>query len=69
MPSDTDKTTPATADAVLAALDAAHVALLDAAMLVAQRYGQGAEMAVQLCGAASIITEDWMPAIRAEVTQ
>jgi adenine/guanine phosphoribosyltransferase-like PRPP-binding protein len=59
----------ATAEAVLAALDAAHVALLDAAVLVAQRYGQGAQQAVQLCGAAAMIAEDWMPAIRAEVMQ
>jgi len=63
------ETTPATADAVLTALDAAHVALMDAALVVASRYGQGAMQAVQLCGAAAMITDDWMPAIRAEVTQ
>lgn len=60
---------PATAQEVLAALDEAHAALLSAAEAVAARYGQGAEKALQLCGAALMISEDWMPAIRAEVTQ
>jgi hypothetical protein len=64
-----NQTTPATAAEVLAALDAAHVALLSAAEAVASRYGRGAPQAVQLCGAALMISEDWAPAIRAEVTQ
>ena len=66
---DATREAPATAEEVLAALDEAHTALLSAAEAVAARYGQGTEKAVQLCGAALMIAEDWMPAIRAEVMQ
>lgn len=64
-----DQTTPATAEEVIASLDAAHAALLAAAEAVASRYGPGAQQATQLCGAALMISEDWVPAIRAEVCQ
>lgn len=58
--------TTATAADVLDALAKAHAAMMDAALVLARRYGQGNEKSVQLCGAALMISNDWSPAIQAE---
>jgi adenine/guanine phosphoribosyltransferase-like PRPP-binding protein len=62
---DIPKTT-ATADDVLDALAKAHAAMMDAAAVMARRYGHGNEKSVQLCGAALMISNDWSPAIEME---
>lgn len=69
MSSDQDMATAATTEDVLDALDAAHAALMCAAEAMASRYGRGTLKAVELCGAALMISEDWIPSIRAEITQ
>jgi hypothetical protein len=66
--SDTDRTPAlrrATKVEVLALLGDAHVALVHAAEAMTRRYGLSEHVA-QLYGAAAMITDDWMPAIRAE---
>lgn len=60
-----DETRTTDAD-VLKALENANIALLCAAEILARRYGRGTEKAKQLCGAALLISEDWIPAICAE---
>lgn len=53
-----------TKDEVISRLEEAHVALLAAAETIA-RYG-ASEQAAQMAGAATMVSEDWIPAIRAE---
>lgn len=55
----------ATKAEVLARLDEAHVALIGAADAMARRYGSS-DRVKQICGAAALITTDWMPTIMAE---
>lgn len=54
----------ATKAEVIASLQCAHVALVNAAKLVASRYGAGSAQATQLAGAAAMIAEDWVPALQ-----
>ena len=51
---------------VIARLQEAHVALVGAADAMARRYGSSKQVE-QICGAARMIIDDWVPAIREEV--
>lgn len=48
---------------MIAKLDAAHIALMDAADTAARRYGVGTHIATQLAGAAAMIAQDWIPSV------
>ena len=61
----TERTEPTDAD-VIAALNGAHASLIAASVMISRRYGSGTEKAAQLCGAAVMISEDWIPAIEQE---
>lgn len=56
----------ATKEEVIARLTEAHTALVGAADAMARRYGSS-DHTIQLCGAATLITDDWIPDIEAEV--
>jgi hypothetical protein len=60
---------PATTDEVIEALNAACLALLSAAGAMIRRYGADTEKVIQLCGAAAMVRDDWIPAIRAEAAE
>ena len=51
---------------LLTALDKAFDAMCKAALALERRYGDYAENAMQLRGAAVMIKKDWMPAIEKE---
>ena len=50
---------------VIARLEEAHVALVGAADAMARRYGSSQQVE-QICGAAIMISENWVPAIQEE---
>ena len=52
---------------VIARLEEAHVALVGAADAMARRYGSSKQVE-QICGAAIMISEDWVPAIHEDGT-
>ena len=65
MPESPQTTSRATKAEVLACLEKAHVALVVAAEAMMRRYGSS-DHVKQLCGAAAMVSDDWMPAIRKE---
>lgn len=56
----------ATKEEVIARLNEARVALIGAADAMARRYGSS-DHVKQICGAAGLISDDWIPAIEEEV--
>jgi hypothetical protein len=56
----------ATRDEVIAALQAAEVALINASEALARRYGAESRVATQSAGAARMIATDWIPNILKE---
>ncbi|CAB4128476.1 hypothetical protein UFOVP99_37 [uncultured Caudovirales phage] len=55
-----------TTSEVIQALEAAHVAMMHAAGMLAMRYGTGSQQAVQMAGAAAMVADDWIPGFRQE---
>ena len=67
MARETETTMPrARASEVLAALEAAHVAMTTAALMLAERYGRGSQHATEMAGAALLVSRSWMPQIAEE---